>query len=105
MTAQKSQRLRRPHDPGSEQSISRALTTLVDQPQFELVRRFKSLYARYQRNRDLISVGAYAAGSDQLLDEAIALYPRMEAYLQQNMGQRTAYADCVAGLRSISATS
>ena len=88
-----------------EQSISRALTTLVDQPQFELVRRFKQLYSRYQRNRDLISVGAYAAGSDPLLDEAIALNPRMEAFLQQNMRERAGYAECVAGLRAISTTS
>jgi flagellum-specific ATP synthase len=88
-----------------EQSISRALTTLVDQPQFELVRRFKQLYSRFQRNRDLISVGAYAAGSDPLLDEAIALYPRMEAFLQQNMDQRAGYQECVAGLRAISANS
>jgi len=88
-----------------EQSISRALTTLIDNPQFELVRRFKSLYSRHQRNRDLISVGAYAAGTDPLLDEAIALNPRMEAYLQQNMQERAGYADCVSGLRAISATS
>jgi flagellum-specific ATP synthase len=32
------------------------------------VRRFKQLYSRYQRSRDLIAVGAYAAGSDPLLD-------------------------------------
>ncbi len=87
-----------------EASISRALTSLIDNPQFELVRRFKALYSRHQRNRDLISVGAYVAGSDPLLDEAIALYPRMEAFLQQNMGERAAYANCIAGLRAVSTT-
>jgi flagellum-specific ATP synthase len=28
-------------------------------------------------------VGAYASGRDALLDRAIALYPRIEAFLQQ----------------------
>ncbi|MEI6721782.1 MAG: acyl-CoA dehydrogenase family protein, partial [Betaproteobacteria bacterium] len=55
-----------------ETSISRAMTSLISQEQFESVRRFRSLYSRYQRNRDLISVGAYAAGSDPRLDEALA---------------------------------
>ena len=47
-----------------EASISRVLPNLVSPQQLELVRRFKSLYARYQRSRDLISVGAYASGHD-----------------------------------------
>ena len=51
------------------------------------MRRFKQLYSRYQRSRDLISVGAYVRGSDPLLDEAIALYPQLEAFLQQDMHQ------------------
>jgi flagellum-specific ATP synthase len=84
-----------------EASISRALTNLIDQPQFEHVRRFKALYSRYERNRDLVSVGAYAAGSDPVLDQALALYPRMEAFLQQNMSERAGYADSITGLKSV----
>ena len=68
-----------------EQSVSRAIHALVDDVTMERVKRFKQLYARYRRNRDLINVGAYAAGTDPLLDRAIALHPRMEAFLQQNM--------------------
>ena len=86
-----------------EQSISRAMTSLIDQTQFESVRRFKSFYSRYQRNRDLISVGAYAAGSDAVLDEALARYPQMEAYLQQNMQERAAYPDSVQALGAFAA--
>ncbi len=83
-----------------EASISRAMTSLIDLNQFESVRRFRSLYSRYQRNRDLISVGAYAAGSDPLLDEALARYPQMESYLQQNMAERAGYQDSVQDLRA-----
>jgi flagellum-specific ATP synthase len=86
-----------------EQSISRAMTSLIDQNQFEAARRFKALYSRYQRNRDLISVGAYAAGSDAVLDEALARYPQMEDYLQQNMQERAAYPDSVQALHAFAA--
>ncbi len=81
-----------------EASISRALTSLVDVRQFERVRQFKSLYARYQRNRDLVSVGAYAAGSDPVLDRALSLYPKMEAFLQQHTDTRAAYPQSIAAL-------
>lgn len=87
-----------------EASISRALTNLIDQPQFEHVRRFKSLYSRYQRSHDLVSVGAYAAGSDPILDQALVIYPQMEAFLQQNMTERAGYKESVAGLRGVVAT-
>ncbi|MGH8672658.1 MAG: flagellar protein export ATPase FliI [Burkholderiales bacterium] len=67
-----------------EASISRAISELLKPHQLDLVRRFKSLYSRYQRSRDLITVGAYTKGNDPALDEAIALYPRLEQFLQQD---------------------
>jgi flagellum-specific ATP synthase len=65
------------------------------------VRRFKSYYSRYQRNRDLITVGAYAPGSDTLLDRAIALQPQMEAFLQQNIEEKALYGDSLTRLHAI----
>lgn len=76
-----------------EASISRAMTALIDEKHYARVREFKQMLASYQRNRDLISVGAYAAGSDPLLDRAIRLYPQMEEFLQQGIFERSDYAD------------
>ncbi|MDZ4200620.1 MAG: flagellar protein export ATPase FliI [Gallionella sp.] len=84
-----------------EASISRVMSHLVTQEHAGLVQRFKHLYAHYQRNRDLISVGAYVNGSDPLLDEAIMLYPRMELFLKQGMLERETYPDSVAQLRAL----
>lgn len=84
-----------------EASISRAITELATPLQLELVRRFKYLYSRYQRSRDLISVGAYVKGSDPVLDEAVALYPRMEAFLVQDMRQRESQQDSRAALERL----
>ena len=52
------------------------------------MRRFKQLYSRHQRNRDLISVGAYVAGTDPLLDQAIALVSAHGGFLTQDMDAR-----------------
>ena len=84
-----------------EASISRAMTSLVDEDQLENVRRLKSLYSRYQRSRDLINVGAYVPGGDPQLDQAIALMPRMEAFLRQDMRTREPLAGAVAQLHGL----
>ena len=84
-----------------EQSISRAMHGLVKPTHFELVRRFKQLYSRYQRSRDLIAVGAYAPGGDPLLDKAVAMYPQFEAFLQQKMNECDNYEDSVVKLHRL----
>lgn len=84
-----------------EASISRAMTALITPTQFQAVRSFKQALSRYQRNRDLISVGAYAPGHDAQLDQAIALYPRMEAFLQQTMEERVGHGEATAQLNAI----
>jgi flagellum-specific ATP synthase len=84
-----------------KQSISRAMPNLISARQLEQTRRFKQLYSRYQRARDLLAVGAYARGSDPLLDQAIALYPQMELFLQQAIEERATTNDSVARLTAL----
>jgi flagellum-specific ATP synthase len=84
-----------------EQSISRAMHGLVKATHFDLVRRFKGLYSRYQRSRDLISVGAYSPGSDAQLDQAVATYPKLEAFLQQGMNHCAAYEDSLMQMHQL----
>ncbi|WP_058913572.1 flagellar protein export ATPase FliI [Entomohabitans teleogrylli] len=84
-----------------EASVSRAITELVTSQRHATVCRFKQLLSAFQRNRDLISVGAYAAGSDPLLDSAVALYPQMEAWLRQNINENCSYDDAGRLLEAI----
>lgn len=79
-----------------EQSASRVMHNVVSREHFELARRFRAVYSRYQRGRDLIQIGAYAQGSDPELDEAIALQEGMSQFLQQDMYQ-AAPAEYVLG--------
>ncbi|MEZ3499006.1 flagellar protein export ATPase FliI [Pantoea sp. KPR_PJ] len=84
-----------------EASISRAMTALIDDEHYARVRQFKQLLSSYQRNRDLVSVGAYAAGSDPMLDKAIRLYPQMEAFLHQGIFERSHYDDACLHLHAL----
>ena len=71
-----------------EASISRAMTAIVGGGQQQHAQQFKHLFSRYQRNRDLISVGAYSPGHDPSLDQAVELYPSIEQFLQHGIGER-----------------
>lgn len=89
-----------------EASISRAMTAIVEDAQLRQAQRFKQLFSRYQRNRDLISVGAYSPGHDPQLDEAVQRYPQLETFLQQRIDEaadlghsRQAVAGVVGGNR------
>ena len=55
------------------------MTSPITPQQFSVAPLSQTL-SRYQRNRDLIAVGAYVAGNDPQLDDAIARYPRLEAF-------------------------
>ncbi|MBN8440743.1 MAG: flagellar protein export ATPase FliI [Thauera sp.] len=84
-----------------EQSISRAMHTLVGDDHFAVVRQFKQFFSRYQRSRDLIAVGAYQPGADPMLDLAVKLYPRLEAFLQQGINEREGYDSAVSKLAEV----
>ena len=81
-----------------EASISRVMVDIVAPEHERAARRFKQVYSSYRQNRDLISVGAYQRGSDARIDEAIAMYPRLSAFLQQNMREQQSWNDSLAGL-------
>lgn len=84
-----------------ESSISRVMQDIVTPAELELVRRFKYLYSRYQRSRDLISVGAYVPGSDSVLDEAIRRHASFEAFLQQSIHECEGYQGARSKLAQI----
>ncbi|TCT06956.1 flagellar protein export ATPase FliI [Paralcaligenes ureilyticus] len=81
-----------------ETSISRVMTAIIPKEQFAQVHQFKQMLSRYQRNHDLIAVGAYTPGNDPQIDEAIEKYPRLEAFLQQGIESRIDYPLAAAEL-------
>jgi flagellum-specific ATP synthase len=84
-----------------EQSISRAMHSITTPEHQQLSRRLKKLAASYQRSRDLISVGAYSAGSDPVLDEAIARHTKIESFLQQGITEQAGLQESLGQLTAL----
>jgi flagellum-specific ATP synthase len=84
-----------------ERSISRAMTDIVEEPHQQDARRFRQLYAVYRQNQDLISVGAYTRGSDPQVDQAIAMHPRLVAFLRQGLNERVPLAQSLTALHAL----
>jgi flagellum-specific ATP synthase len=55
----------------------------------------------YQENKDLISVGAYSAGSNPELDLAVRLQPIMKSFLAQGLDESHSLEDSLKGLNLI----
>ncbi len=64
-------------------SISRLADHVWTPEERELVRRLKSMVARFEDTRDLRLMGGYHAGSDPELDQAVALVPKIYEALRQ----------------------
>ena len=85
-----------------EQSASRVMHNVVPKLHFELARRFRAVYSKYERARDLIQLGAYVQGSDAALDEAIALREGMNHFLQQDMAESASMESLITELAEVS---
>ena len=84
-----------------EQSISRAMHNITSPPHQQAARRLKQLYASFQRNRDLINVGAYSMGSDATVDEAIAKHTKIEQFLQQDINESASIQESLGQLTTL----
>ncbi len=71
-----------------EASVSRAIQQIVSEQHIDGVNQLKRIYSLYRQNRDLISVGAYQAGSDPNIDMAISMNPVIESFLRQNLNEK-----------------
>ncbi len=84
-----------------EASISRLMPLITSPEQQQLIRRFRQLNSAYAQNRDLITIGAYAKGSDPRVDEAIAHWPAIQKFLQQDGNESISFAQSLAALKTL----
>ncbi|MGI9150877.1 MAG: FliI/YscN family ATPase [Limnohabitans sp.] len=73
-------------------SISRVMQALVSSDELKQSNKLRRLWSLYQQNADLVQVGAYEAGSNPELDEAIRLREQIVHFLRQDMDQGEDYA-------------
>ncbi|GGE70974.1 MAG TPA: flagellar protein export ATPase FliI [Paenalcaligenes hominis] len=84
-----------------EASISRVMSAVVSAEHIKLVHQFKQILSIYQRNRDLIAVGAYQRGNDPTIDNAIERYPWLESFLRQDVDNPVSFEKALDELQAI----
>jgi flagellum-specific ATP synthase len=70
-------------------SISRTMPRSCDPEYWPVIQRAKRLLSIYNDMEELIRLGAYRAGSNPETDEAIRLFPALEAFLAQGKEEAT----------------
>ena len=83
-----------------EKSISRSMIQIVKPEHQNQARVFRELFATYEQNKDIISLGAYRQGSDNLIDSAIAHRQSMMSFLKQPMDEATNFQSDLSALQN-----
>lgn len=82
------------------QSTSRLASELVNEADQALMSRTVELLSTYERNRQMVDMGAYKAGSNPAIDRALQVWPGVRAVLRQSVLESTSRAEAMAALRS-----
>ena len=84
-----------------EGSISRVMPMVTTTEHQELANQLKQMYALYQKNKDLIAIGAYTKGNDPRIDQAINVLPVINFFLQQKINEVIPFEQSVTQLQEI----
>jgi type III secretion protein N (ATPase) len=82
-------------------SVSRLMPAVATPEHREAAARLREMLAGYERQRDLLALGAYRRGADPAADSAIERLPAIEAFLRQGTGEAEPYQRVVARLLEI----
>lgn len=80
-------------------SISRLMSDIVPKEQSTAAGNIRNMMSTHQENQDLISIGAYKAGSNPALDDAIKHMPGINDFLQQKVDVKFTYEETVEVLK------
>jgi flagellum-specific ATP synthase len=80
------------------QSVSRLAGEVTPPAVLHAASALRETLARYRDKEDLITIGAYARGSDARVDYAIDKLPAIEAFLRQRLDERTSAEDADAAI-------
>ena len=80
------------------QSISRVMNDIATPEHKAAAGKIRNLIAVYNKNEDLINIGAYVRGSDPQIDKAIAFIDEINAFLKQSADEKCDYESTIAAL-------
>ena len=78
------------------QSLSRLGNKITEPAEQDAVGRIRQLLASYTDAEDLINVGAYAEGSNEVIDEAIEKIEQIRSFLRQRIEEKAGISETLA---------
>lgn len=82
-------------------SLSRVMNNIISPEHKFAAGKLREIMALYEKNQDLITLGAYKYGSDAKVDYAIDKYEAIKAFLQQDSDEKCDFDDSVQQLISL----
>jgi flagellar protein export ATPase FliI len=82
-------------------SISRLMPKITSSEQQKLANVLRDELATYNKNEDLINIGAYEKGSNPKVDKAINIYPAIVDFLKQDMMESYNLNETILKLKDI----
>jgi len=82
-------------------SASRVMLDITNEKHLKNVSYLRDLMAEFQKNEDLINIGAYNPGMNSKLDKAIKLFPKIETYLKQDRSINCSYENSINLLQEL----
>ena len=82
-------------------SISRLMPDICDPEHLKSAKAMRRLLAVYLNNDDLISIGAYRAGSNPEIDHAIKMKPLIDQFLQQDRDDRAVLTETLQRIKEL----
>lgn len=82
-------------------SISRVMESIVDNEHKAASKKLREVVANYEKERDLILIGAYEEGSDPKVDYAIEKIEEVNEFLKQGINETVTLEQSVAQLKEI----
>ncbi len=83
------------------ESVSRLQSKLATREHKEAARAVREALASYERASDLIQLGAYAQGSNPLLDTVLRNRPQIDGFLRQDTDETSPIGDTLSQLQSL----
>lgn len=82
-------------------SISRLMVEIVSPKHRELASKLRDILSVYEKNEDLLSIGAYKAGTNPRLDYAVSKIDQINAFLMQGINESFSYDESLRELEAI----
>ncbi len=84
-----------------EKSISRIMNNIVTKEHIQFAQLFRSVYSKYQENKDVIQLGIYKQGSDEELDVAITLHKKLMDFLSQDVDEKSQLNESIDAIKNL----